>query len=84
MNIKVLEELRYINENYEFSKSATTELKDYVKDKGLVDYYDGVLMLTNVGELEIGYTKEQIGMEDEDTQDITEAFFYIDDEDKYF
>lgn len=84
MNQKIIEELKYIDENYEFSKSADEDVKNYVKDKGLVDYYDGVLLLTNLGELEVGYTREEIGMENEDTQDITEGFFYMDDEDKYF
>lgn len=72
----IVEELIYIEDYQEFSDDCPMELRNNILGQGLAKYYEGTLMLTNAGELAIGYTKEQIGMEDE--EDASEGFFYSD------
>lgn len=88
MNItktEVQSELEYINKVYEFSRGSSKELQSFILENSLADYYDGVLNLTNAGELAIGYTEEEIGMMDDDEEsDITESFFYKDEYDEQF
>ena len=77
----VKKELLYIDKVMEFSLGASKEMQNFILDNSLAKYYDQVLMLTNVGELAAGYTEEQIGMMDDDEDDITESFFYKDEGD---
>ena len=78
MKFDVRKELEYIDKNYEFSEDCARDRQNFILSSGLAYYYDGTLMLTNGGELAIGYTAEEIGL-DNDEEDITEAFYYTEE-----
>ncbi len=70
----VKSELKYIEDNFEFSDDCPIELRNHLLGKGYVNYYDDVLMLTPMGESLIGiYTEE----------DEEEGFFYKDHDGEY-
>lgn len=79
MKFDVRKELEYIDKNFEFSESCTRDRQKFILDGGLAYYYDGTLMLTNGGELAVGYTAEEIGLDNDDEEDITEAFYYTEE-----
>lgn len=72
---EIQDELNFIETEFEFSDDCPIELRNHILSNGLAYYYDGTLMLSNTGELAIGYDKEDLGDEEED---ITEAFFHDD------
>ena len=76
----VISELKYINSNCEFSSKCSKDRQEFLLSSGLVDYFDGTLMLTNGGELAMGYTPEQIGMTNDTEEDETECFFYLNED----
>jgi hypothetical protein len=86
MNKKVVtKELKHVELNFEFSEDCPIELRNYLLGKGYVNYYDDVLMLTHQGELQVGYTKEELQemYGDEDEKDISESFQTGENEDEY-
>lgn len=58
--MNITKELKYIELNFEFSETCPIELRNHLLGKGYVNYYDDVLMLTHHGELEVGYTKQDL------------------------
>lgn len=78
---KLKRELKYININYDFSKSCNEDVRQEMFDKGLVDFVEGSVMLTPSGEKAIGIDVAELYGEDE--EDISEGFFYLDQEGEY-
>lgn len=72
---KLKRELNYVSLKYNFSGSCNKDMQNEMFKKGLVEYVEGVVMLTPLGEQAIGMNVKEIYGEDE--EDITEAFFYM-------
>lgn len=62
----LIKQLQYIEINYEFSKNCPKEVKNEIIKKGLVKKYDGTLMLTSLGEKEIGLDLDNYNDYDEE------------------
>lgn len=73
----IIFELNYVDMNQEHSLKCSQEMKQLLAVNGFIYYVDGCLMLTNLGELKVGYPEEDIGVTEED---IAEGFFYKDEE----
>lgn len=77
MNKKaVTSELKHVELNFEFSDNCPIELRNYLLTNNYVNYYDDVLMLTHQGELQVGYTKQELKdiYGDEDDEDLDETY----------
>jgi hypothetical protein len=61
MNKKnIIKELKFVEMNFEFSENCPIELRNYLLGHSFVNYYDDVLMLTHHGELQVGYSKQDL------------------------
>jgi hypothetical protein len=64
-------ELEYVYKKFDFSKGCPESIREELFTKGLVEFVEGSLMVTTLGEKLLG-----LYVEDKE-EDVTEAFFYM-------
>ena len=57
---ETLDELRHVEQFYEFSPDSKLDVQEYLLDHDLVELIDDAVMVTYTGELALGYTKEEL------------------------